>query len=101
MPETWRRGDRMYFTDNPVYDAERYDEEQEALQRKLEEKAPECCICHKKIMFGYAYDFGDDLYAHEECANKEFAKINDDLADAAKEALWDSLVTADSLLEKA
>ena len=84
----------MMFTDDPAMDAERYDEEMDAVQRQQEAAAPECCICHRKILDGTAYDFGEGIFAHGKCVDKEFTKINPELAEAAKDALWEARKTS-------
>lgn len=46
----------MYFTDNPIADAERYMAEQEAELRVL----PECAECGEKIQDEYCYEFNGE-----------------------------------------
>lgn len=84
----------MMFTDDPAMDAERYDEEMETIQRQQKAAAPECCICHRKILDGPVYDFGEGIFAHGKCVDKEFSKINPELAEAAKDVLWEARKTS-------
>lgn len=87
------------YTDDPTRDAEMYYEEQEETMRERIAKAPECCICHRKIIDGYEYvlDKDNEVFAHEKCVKKELKKMNSILADEVKERLWDDLTDAEKL----
>ena len=89
----------MEYTDNPVRDAEFYYEEQENAMHERIAKAHECCLCHRKIIDGYAYvlDKDNEVFAHEKCVKKELKKINSILADEVEERLWDNLTDAEKL----
>lgn len=52
----------MYWTDDPVADAERYTAEQEAELEKL----PKCSECGEPIQTDTYYEFNDELYC-EHC----------------------------------
>ena len=51
----------MWYSDNPVADADRYAEEQE---RRLE-KRPECCMCDSHIQDEFAYKIGDKWFCRQ------------------------------------
>ena len=55
------------YTDDPTRDAEMYYEEQEETMCERIAKAPECCICHRKIIDGYAYvlDKDNEVFARQ------------------------------------
>ena len=59
----------MYFSDDPVRDAERYYEalEQAAIERR--ERLPYCDECGKKIETEYIYIIGDEFFC-EDCMDK-------------------------------
>ena len=62
----------MYYTDDPVKDAERYIAEQEAELEKL----PECCECGYKIQDDYCYEISDE-YICEDCLKSNHRKSVD------------------------
>jgi len=63
----------MYFTDNPVADAERYMAEQEEELKKL----PVCDYCNEPIQEEYYFDIEGDIIC-ETCSDRFFRK---DVAD--------------------
>lgn len=63
----------MYYTDDPVADAARYDAEQERLLEKL----PKCEYCREPITDDHFYDI-DGTFVCEECLNSEFRKFTED-----------------------
>ena len=63
----------MYFTDNPIADAERYAAEQEEALDKL----PRCEYCNKPIDDDYLFEINDEVIC-EGCLNKHFRKGVDD-----------------------
>lgn len=87
------------YTDDPTRDAEMYYAEQEEAMHERIAKAPECCICHRKIIDGYAYILNKDekVFAHAKCVKNELKKINSILADEVEERLWDNLTDAEQL----
>jgi len=60
---------KMYWTDDPVADFERYDAEQEA---KLE-RLPECSECGNKIQDEYAYYINGE-WIHTKCMDKNYRR---------------------------
>lgn len=64
----------MFYTDNPIRDAERYADEQERWLKKL----PICCKCKERIQDDSCYVINDEVY-HEKCADKLFRKWTEDL----------------------
>ena len=87
------------YTDDPTRDAAMYYEEQEETAHERIAKAPECCICHRKIIDGYAYVLNkyENVFAHGKCVKNEMKKINSILADEVEERLWDNLTDAEKL----
>ena len=52
----------MYWTDDPVADAERYIADQDAQLKRM----PKCCVCENHIQDEYLYDVNGLIYC-EEC----------------------------------
>ena len=72
--EKHRKGMReMFYTDDPVKDYDRYDEEQTTQLQKL----PVCSYCDEPIQDDYLYEFNDELIC-ESCINEIFRKPVDD-----------------------
>lgn len=63
----------MYFTDNPVKDHDRYQEEQDKQLQKL----PKCSMCDEHIQTDYLYEINDEVVC-EECLNEHFRKNVED-----------------------
>lgn len=63
----------LFYSDDPVRDAARYD----AYQAAQEEKLPVCDYCGKKIKEDSLIDFGDELIC-EGCLDKHFRKWVED-----------------------
>ena len=63
----------MYYTDDPVADAARYDAEQERLLDKL----PRCYCCREPITGDYLYKI-DGIFYCEDCLNSEFRENTED-----------------------
>lgn len=59
----------MYFTDNPVADAERYMAEQEEELKKL----PVCDFCNEPIQDDFYYDI-ESVIVCETCLDRFFRK---------------------------
>lgn len=62
----------MYYTDDPVRDAERYFSDCEAELEKL----PKCSYCGRAIQTEKCYEIADELYCPK-CMKKEFEKDTD------------------------
>lgn len=63
----------MFWTDDPVADAERY----YAAKEDELEKLPKCDYCGHPITDDHCYDFGDEVIC-ESCLNDHFKKHIDD-----------------------
>jgi formylmethanofuran dehydrogenase subunit E len=63
----------MYYTDNPVLDAMRYDAERQAEMDRL----PRCCECGEPITDDYCYEINDSLICTE-CMERNYKKDTDD-----------------------
>lgn len=63
----------MYYTDDPVADAARYDAEQE----KQLDKLPKCDCCREPIVDDFFYNI-DGMFYCEECLVSEFRKNTED-----------------------
>ena len=59
----------MFYTDNPVCDAERY----YAKREEEAEKLPECSECGEKITDEYCYEINDE-YICEKCMKDNHRK---------------------------
>ena len=59
----------MFYSDNPVRDAERY----LAAQEERLERYPKCSHCGEAIQDDELFDINGELY-HLSCAEKEFVK---------------------------
>lgn len=66
----------MYFTNDPVADAERCEVEKE----RTIQKCPVCCICGEHITDDTCYVISDEVYC-ECCMDREFKKYVEDLID--------------------
>ena len=64
----------FFYTDNPVLDAERYEDAQERELQKL----PVCCKCKNRIDDDACYQIDEDIYC-EKCMDKHFRKWTEDL----------------------
>lgn len=62
----------MFYTDNPILDAERYADEQEKWLQKL----PVCCKCKERIQDDTCFDIHDEIIC-EECM-EQFRKYTED-----------------------
>ena len=63
----------IYFTDDPVKDHDRYQEEKDNQLQKL----PKCSICDNHIQNDYLYEINDELIC-EKCLKENFRKSVDD-----------------------
>jgi hypothetical protein len=63
----------MFFTDDPVKDYDRYQEEQDKQLQKL----PKCSYCDEHIQDEHFYEINDEVIC-EECLNQNFRKRTDD-----------------------
>lgn len=63
----------MCYTDDPVRDHDRYQEDKENQLQKM----PKCSICTKHIQDDFLYEINDELIC-EECINNDFRKPVDD-----------------------
>lgn len=63
----------MYFTDDPVKDHDRYQEEQDKQLQKL----PKCSICDEPIQDDHLYEINDEVVC-EECLKDNFRKNVED-----------------------
>lgn len=63
----------MYYTDNPVADAERYEADRENELQKY----PVCCNCGEHIQDEYCYLINDEFLC-EECLKNDFRRNTDD-----------------------
>ena len=63
----------MYYTDDPVWDADRWDADQ---QRKLD-KLPKCDVCGEPIQDGHYYLINQKNICPE-CLENEFRREVDD-----------------------
>lgn len=59
----------MYYTNDPVADAERYIAEQD---RQLE-RLPVCDCCNEPIQDEHYYEIGDEIFC-KDCLDDEFRK---------------------------
>ncbi len=66
----------MYFTDDPVRDAERYMADQERELQKL----PRCCECDEPIQTEECYEINDELICPE-CLQKNHRKWTEDFCE--------------------
>jgi hypothetical protein len=64
----------IFYTDNPVLDAERYTDAQERELQKL----PVCCKCKERIQDDTCYVIDDEVYC-ESCMRKKFERWTEDL----------------------
>lgn len=60
------------FTDDPIYDYDRYDAEQSRAMAKY----PVCAVCGKPITDDYLYYIEGDTYC-EDCVKDEFRQCTD------------------------
>jgi formylmethanofuran dehydrogenase subunit E len=67
---------KIFGTDDPIADFERYDAEQ---QKKLS-RLPRCCCCGEPIQDDFYFDLGDEIYC-EECLKEQFRKSTEDWGD--------------------
>ena len=63
----------MFYSDDPVADADRYDAE----QQRMIDKLPKCDYCGEPIMDDYFYNI-DGTFICEECLKTEFRKNTED-----------------------
>lgn len=63
----------MFFTDDPVKDYDRYQEE----QGKQLQKLPKCSCCKTHIQDEHLYEINDEVVC-EECLNQNFRKNVED-----------------------
>lgn len=63
----------MFYSDDPIRDAERYEAEQE---RRLSE-LPVCCYCGEPIQDDHYYLINGEEYC-EECLDDQFRKRTED-----------------------
>lgn len=63
----------MFYTDDPIRDAERYAVEQERWLKKL----PICCKCKERIQDDTCFDIHDEIYC-ERCMRKSFERWTED-----------------------
>lgn len=63
----------MFYTDDPVKDHDRYQDEQDKQLQKL----PKCSMCCEHIQDDYLYEINDELIC-EECLNDNFRKNVED-----------------------
>ena len=66
----------MYYTNNPIADAERYEADRE---RELK-KYPVCCNCGEHIQDDYCYVIQGDIYCSD-CLNDDFRVCVEQLID--------------------
>ena len=66
----------MFYSDNPVADAERHSEYMERQAKRL----PVCCKCKKRIQDDTCYKVDDEVLC-ESCMRKDYEVWTEDLMD--------------------
>lgn len=66
----------MYYTDNPIADAERYYADQEKELNKL----PKCSECGERIQDDFLWNISGELYCPD-CADKLFCHCTENYMD--------------------
>lgn len=61
----------LYYTDNPVSDAERYYTDQEREYEEWKVRLPVCSECGEPIEEDFCWEIDGELY-HHDCADKLF-----------------------------